>query len=110
MREISRRNSGGATGKGSGARRRRVACRCRLGAARRVASGALRPRWQSRRRVFQSSALHRTLRNRRLCKARRCQFAARYTAPEGKVERGAVVRPRAPPLHARDSSEVPLVS
>lgn len=29
--------------------------------------------------------------------------------PEGKVERGAVVRPRAPPLHAPRLSEVPSV-
>uniref|UniRef100_A0A2A4JAW5 Uncharacterized protein n=1 Tax=Heliothis virescens TaxID=7102 RepID=A0A2A4JAW5_HELVI len=62
---------------------------------------AARPRWQ-RGRVFQAGprAAPTALRNRRLCKACRCQLAAARVPPEGKVERGAVVRARAPPLHA----------
>lgn len=65
---------------------------------------------RQRGRVFQAGAraAPTALRNRRLCKARRCQLAAARTPPEGKVERGAVVRPRAPPLHARGPSVVPL--
>ncbi|KAJ0173686.1 hypothetical protein K1T71_010835 [Dendrolimus kikuchii] len=67
-----------------------------------------RPRWQSGR-VFQAELLAAptALRNRRLCKAYRCQQAAvRALPPEGKVERAAVaqLRPRAPPVHGPRTS------
>lgn len=95
MREISRRNCGGATGSGvrlssQGAARR--------GVLRQAAATAplAEPARISIRRTAPT-----TLRNRRLCKACRCQLAARYTAGRksgtrrsGAAARAASARPR----------------
>lgn len=89
---LARRNAGGVV---LGAQR----AACIDGGAVGCVNCGLRPRWQAGA-YFKPRAAPAALRNRRLCKACRCQLAAARAPPEGKVERAAVVRPRAPPLHA----------
>lgn len=99
MREDSRGKRGGAAGETTATAARRH--RPRVAFAGGCVNAGCGP--VGRGSVFQAGAraAPTALRNRRLCKARRCQLAPARAPPEGKVERSAVARPRAPSLHAR---------